>query len=32
LGGSSERPQWIIPHGGTITVDGAAHRVTADYM
>jgi muramoyltetrapeptide carboxypeptidase LdcA involved in peptidoglycan recycling len=25
------RPQWILPHGGTITVDGAAHRVTADY-
>jgi muramoyltetrapeptide carboxypeptidase LdcA involved in peptidoglycan recycling len=25
------RPQWIIPHGGTVTVDGAARRVTADY-
>jgi muramoyltetrapeptide carboxypeptidase LdcA involved in peptidoglycan recycling len=25
------RPQWIIPHGGTITVDGAHQRVTADY-
>ncbi len=25
------RPQWILPHGGTITVDGAARRVTADY-
>jgi muramoyltetrapeptide carboxypeptidase LdcA involved in peptidoglycan recycling len=25
------RPQWILPHGGTITVDGAAHRVTAEY-
>jgi muramoyltetrapeptide carboxypeptidase LdcA involved in peptidoglycan recycling len=25
------RPQWILPHGGTITVDGAAHRITADY-
>jgi len=25
------RPQWILPHGGTITVDGAGHRVTADY-
>jgi muramoyltetrapeptide carboxypeptidase LdcA involved in peptidoglycan recycling len=25
------RPQWIIPHGGTITVDGTARRVTADY-
>ncbi len=25
------RPQWILPHGGTITVDGTARRVTADY-
>lgn len=25
------RPQWILPHGGTITVDGATRRVTADY-
>jgi muramoyltetrapeptide carboxypeptidase LdcA involved in peptidoglycan recycling len=25
------RPQWIIPHGGLITVDGQARRVTADY-
>ncbi|HET7015009.1 MAG TPA: S66 peptidase family protein [Streptosporangiaceae bacterium] len=25
------RPQWILPHGGTITVDGSARRVTADY-
>lgn len=25
------RPQWILPHGGTITVDGAARRVSADY-
>ncbi len=25
------RPQWIVPHGGTITVDGAARRVIADY-
>ena len=25
------RPQWILPHGGTITVDGAARRVLADY-
>jgi muramoyltetrapeptide carboxypeptidase LdcA involved in peptidoglycan recycling len=25
------RPQWIIPHGGLITVDGAARRVSADY-
>ena len=25
------RPQWIIPHGGAITVDGAARRVFADY-
>ena len=25
------RPQWILPHGGAITVDGAARRVAADY-
>jgi muramoyltetrapeptide carboxypeptidase LdcA involved in peptidoglycan recycling len=25
------RPQWILPHGGRITVDGATRRVTADY-
>nr|MDT0660512.1 LD-carboxypeptidase [Micromonospora sp. DSM 115978] len=25
------RPQWILPHGGTITVDGGARRVFADY-
>jgi muramoyltetrapeptide carboxypeptidase LdcA involved in peptidoglycan recycling len=25
------RPQWIIPHGGMITVDGTTRRVTADY-
>jgi muramoyltetrapeptide carboxypeptidase LdcA involved in peptidoglycan recycling len=25
------RPQWILPHGGAITVDGAARRVLADY-
>jgi muramoyltetrapeptide carboxypeptidase LdcA involved in peptidoglycan recycling len=25
------RPQWIIPHGGAITVDGTARRVVADY-
>lgn len=25
------RPQWILPHGGTITVDAVARRVTADY-
>jgi muramoyltetrapeptide carboxypeptidase LdcA involved in peptidoglycan recycling len=25
------RPQWIIPHGGSITVDGARRRVLADY-
>lgn len=25
------RPQWILPHGGNVTVDGHAHRVTADY-
>jgi len=25
------RPQWILPHGGLITVDGAARRILADY-
>lgn len=25
------RPQWILPHGGEITVDGAARAVWADY-
>ena len=25
------RPQWILPHGGRITVDGAARRVVAEY-
>lgn len=25
------RPQWTVPHGGAITVDGAARRVVADY-
>ena len=25
------RPQWILPYGGEITVDGAARRVFADY-
>jgi muramoyltetrapeptide carboxypeptidase LdcA involved in peptidoglycan recycling len=25
------RPQWILPHGGPITVDGTARRVIADY-
>ena len=25
------RPQWIIPHGGTIRLDGATRTVTADY-
>lgn len=25
------RPQWILPHGGTITVDGATRRVHAHY-
>ena len=25
------RPQWILPYGGRITVDGAARRVVADY-
>ena len=25
------RPQWIVPHGGPITVDSTARRVVADY-
>ena len=25
------RPQWIVPHGGTITLDSARRTVTADY-
>ena len=25
------RPQWILPHGGTITVDGDRRRIFADY-
>ncbi|MDO5535080.1 MAG: LD-carboxypeptidase [Propionibacteriaceae bacterium] len=25
------RPQWIVPHGGTLTVDGVNRRVIADY-
>lgn len=25
------RPQWILPHGGLITVDGSAQRIWADY-
>ena len=25
------RPQWILPHGGTVTVDGATRRIHADY-
>jgi muramoyltetrapeptide carboxypeptidase LdcA involved in peptidoglycan recycling len=25
------RPQWIVPHGGTIALDGARRMVTADY-
>jgi muramoyltetrapeptide carboxypeptidase LdcA involved in peptidoglycan recycling len=25
------RPQWILPHGGTITVDGTERRIFADY-
>jgi muramoyltetrapeptide carboxypeptidase LdcA involved in peptidoglycan recycling len=25
------RPQWIIPHGGTISLDGEARAVVADY-
>lgn len=25
------RPQWVVPYGGTMTVDGAARRLHADY-
>ncbi|HEY0249063.1 MAG TPA: S66 peptidase family protein [Gryllotalpicola sp.] len=25
------RPQWIVPHGGTITLDGTTRTVTANY-
>jgi len=25
------KPQWILPHGGTMTVDGVTRRVWADY-
>ena len=25
------RPQWIVPHGGTVRLDGEAQSVTADY-
>ena len=25
------RPQWILPHGGTVTADGATQRIWADY-
>ncbi len=25
------RPQWLLPHGGLVTVDGVERRVTADY-
>ncbi|MGC4760483.1 LD-carboxypeptidase [Micromonospora trifolii] len=25
------RPQWILPHGGSVTVDGVERRIYADY-
>jgi muramoyltetrapeptide carboxypeptidase LdcA involved in peptidoglycan recycling len=25
------RPQWILPYGGRVTVDGTQHRIWADY-
>lgn len=25
------KPQWILPHGGEVTIDGAARRLFADY-
>jgi muramoyltetrapeptide carboxypeptidase LdcA involved in peptidoglycan recycling len=24
-------PQWVLPYGGTITVDGPKHQITAHY-
>ena len=24
-------PQWVLPYGGTITVDGSARRITAHF-
>ena len=29
-GGCLEVVEWILPHGGAVTVDGTARRVTAD--
>ncbi|RAO43631.1 Muramoyltetrapeptide carboxypeptidase [Micromonospora saelicesensis] len=26
------RPQWIVPHGGQVTVDGVERRIFADYQ
>ena len=25
------RPQWLLPHGGRVTVDGVQRRVSADF-
>jgi len=25
------RPQWVLPYGGALTLDGSAHRVLADF-
>jgi muramoyltetrapeptide carboxypeptidase LdcA involved in peptidoglycan recycling len=25
------RPQWILPYGGEVTVDGTEHKIWADY-
>ncbi|MFZ1576978.1 MAG: LD-carboxypeptidase, partial [Nostocoides sp.] len=25
------RPQWILPHGGWMTIDGVRQRIWADY-
>ncbi|NKF34111.1 LD-carboxypeptidase, partial [Pseudomonas sp. BGM005] len=25
------RPQWILPYGGTVALDGASRTVTASY-
>jgi muramoyltetrapeptide carboxypeptidase LdcA involved in peptidoglycan recycling len=24
-------PQWVLPYGGTVTVDGPARRIVANY-
>ena len=24
-------PQWVLPYGGTLTIDGPAHTITVSY-